>query len=239
MHKQDVFVTELCEKFKKGKARRKDQRHSRIADRVRAKSISAREKAKLRKELRKLPSKDQMDPNIRRMHYVRYADDFIISIIGSYEEATAITKQIEEFLSQSLSLKLNQSKTKITHARKGKAKFLSTRICWKANYENKKVVLKKGYIGTHGKKVASFKARITPRIVLECPINELRAKQVVRKMKKWQKSGSMVWPSGLKCLQNLDHADIVGYYNAVLRGIIDYYSFRANRSHLGGICNII
>jgi hypothetical protein len=37
----------------------------------------------------------------------------------------------------------------------------------------------------------------------------------------------------------MDHADIVAYYNVVVRGITNYYSFADNRSSLGSIVRLL
>ena len=63
------------------------------------------------------------DPAYRRMHYVRYADDLIITIIGPKNEATEIKNQCEDFLTQ-LNLKLCVEKTQITNPRVKAIPFL-------------------------------------------------------------------------------------------------------------------
>ena len=64
------------------------------------------------------------DPIFRRLKYVRYADDFILSFIGTRKEAEAIRNAIAEFLRERLKLELNLEKTLITHATTEKARFL-------------------------------------------------------------------------------------------------------------------
>ena len=41
-----------------------------------------------------LPSVDEMDEGYRRIKYVRYADDFIIGVIGSKSDCEAIKDSI-------------------------------------------------------------------------------------------------------------------------------------------------
>jgi hypothetical protein len=43
-----------------------------------------------------------MDPNYIRVKYVRYADDFLIAIIGSKDLAMQIREEIKRFLSTEL-----------------------------------------------------------------------------------------------------------------------------------------
>ena len=45
-----------------------------------------------------LPSVDEMDEGYRRIKYVRYADDFIIGVIGSKSDCEAIKEDIKNFL---------------------------------------------------------------------------------------------------------------------------------------------
>lgn len=71
----------------------------------------------------KVPYKDPFDKNFRRIQYTRYADDFLIGIIGSKEEAKEIKSKIMEFLNDTLKLELSEEKTLITHSKK-KAHFL-------------------------------------------------------------------------------------------------------------------
>lgn len=74
-----------------------------------------------------LPSVDEMDEGYRRIKYVRYADDFIIGVIGSKSDCEAIKEDIKNFLGEKLKLTLSEEKTLITHGNR-KAKFLGYEI---------------------------------------------------------------------------------------------------------------
>lgn len=63
----------------------------------------------------KLRKTDPMDKTWRRLYYVRYADDFIVGIIGDKEDAIKLKEETGKFLKEKLGLELNQEKTKITH----------------------------------------------------------------------------------------------------------------------------
>jgi hypothetical protein len=73
--------------------------------------------------MRKLASKDPFDSGLRRLVYVRYVDDWIIGIRGSYKEALSIMKRIKFFLHSKLKLTLAEDKTLITYAATQKAFF--------------------------------------------------------------------------------------------------------------------
>jgi len=63
------------------------------------------------------------DPNFKRMMYLRYADDFVILISGSSDDALMIKNRVKDILSQKCGLELNKEKTIITATKDG-FKFL-------------------------------------------------------------------------------------------------------------------
>ena len=69
-------------------------------------------------------SADPMDESYRRVVYIRYADDFLIGVIGSKQDAETIKTEVGIFLKNNLKLELSAEKTLITNA-KQKARFLS------------------------------------------------------------------------------------------------------------------
>ena len=67
---------------------------------------------------------EPMDSGYKRIKYVRYADDFIISIIGSKEDAEQVKSDIGDFLLDKLKLTMSEEKTLVTHGA-DRARFLS------------------------------------------------------------------------------------------------------------------
>lgn len=49
---------------------------------------------KLRRERQKIESRDSMDETYRRLRYVRYADDFLIGVIGSKAECVKSSRTL-------------------------------------------------------------------------------------------------------------------------------------------------
>jgi Type II intron maturase/Reverse transcriptase (RNA-dependent DNA polymerase) len=78
--------------------------------------------------MQQLPSLDPSDPEYRRMHYLRYADDWLIGFIGPRSEAEEIKQRLKEFLRETLKLTLSETKTLLTHARSEHARFLGYEI---------------------------------------------------------------------------------------------------------------
>ena len=66
---------------------------------------------------------DPMDTGYKRIQYVRYADDFLIGVIGSKEDAEKIKSDIGRFFEETLKLELSVEKTLITNS-DDKARFL-------------------------------------------------------------------------------------------------------------------
>ena len=82
----------------------------------------------LRQHRRSLPSQDPNDPDYRRLRYVRYADDWLLGFAGPKREAREIKWRSGTFLRDELKLELSESKTLITHATTGAARFLGYEI---------------------------------------------------------------------------------------------------------------
>lgn len=78
------------------------------------------------------------DPNYRILYYARYADDFILGLVGTKSDATRILQYITQYLYSYLKLDINVGKTKIAHHSKG-ALFLGYKI--EGNYARDKVKL--------------------------------------------------------------------------------------------------
>lgn len=56
------------------------------------------------------------DASYKRIQYNRYADDFVIGVIGSKADAEQIKSDIKVFLRDTLHLTLSEEKTKVTHS---------------------------------------------------------------------------------------------------------------------------
>jgi hypothetical protein len=222
MHDLDVYMEGIKVFYDKGTKRRQNPAYTKVLNQIA--KVELDRKLKMRKLLRQVPLGDPIDYGFVRIRYVRYADDFLISVIGPRQIAVEIQNKVSTFLKEHLGLELNKAKTLITKASEDKASFLGAEIQWKKP-ELKKVVLTK----------ANKKTRITARIALLAPMKKLIKRLITRKFAKWGPDGRTLMPTGLKRIQNWSHADILAYYNAVVRGIVNYYSFADNRSSLGSV----
>ena len=127
----DKFVeTVLMPENTRGMLRRSNPASSRVRTahaRARKRGDYASARA-LRKQQRSLPSRDPLDPGYRRLRYVRYADDILLGFAGPKAEAEEIKRRLAQFLRDELKLELSETKTLITHARTGAARFLGYEI---------------------------------------------------------------------------------------------------------------
>jgi group II intron reverse transcriptase/maturase len=93
----------------------------------------------LREKQRQLPAKSYRDEGYKNLQYVRYADDFLIGVIGSKADAQALKADLTAFLSEKMRLTLSDEKTKITYAN-DRVRFLGYDI---AISKNQKVITRK------------------------------------------------------------------------------------------------
>ena len=228
MHELDKYMEQLISDFNSGKKRKANPRYTRLMNKLK-KTTTVEEKQEQRKLYRKQPRYDLMDSNFRRLSYVRYADDFLIGVVRPRTVTEELMHMVGTFLKDMLRLELNLGKTKLTHARQNSAHFLGTDISWNSNLE-KKVIMRKESRTQSRKKV-----RVQARITQNRPILKLVKKLVERKFFKHLPTGQGVKPHGLTRMMNFDHADILKYYNAVVRGIMNYYSFADNIAKLSSI----
>lgn len=209
----DIFVEGLKNKFDKGKRAKAYKPYKnlnyKLNNHKKRKDLPKTEMRKLASKMRQLHYGDPFDSSFRRLVYVRYADDWILGVRGSYREAKFIMERIKLFLHSKLKLTLAEDKTLITHAATQKAFFLSVYV-FKARHRT--------YRKDKGKTV-----RNTLEIRMEAPIqkvvDKLTKANFVRNKKSWPK---FIW------LQN-SLPEIINLYNSVLRGYMNYYSFIDNR----------
>jgi group II intron reverse transcriptase/maturase len=159
----------------------------------------------LRKQFRKLPTRDTTNVNYRRLRYSRYADDFLLGFVGTYQEAREIKQKIKGWLQASLQLELSEEKTLITHATKEKARFLGYEI---STMHADDKIDKMGRRSINGV------------IALRMPTDIVETKCA-----RYTKDGKPIHRAEL-----IDDSDytIVTFYQQEYRGIVQYYALAQN-----------
>jgi group II intron reverse transcriptase/maturase len=211
LHKLDQFVTEvLMPEYNKGWRRSTNPAYDRASYRLRiARRRGDREAATAaRAEMLSLPRCDPEDPGYRRLRYVRYADDHLLGFAGPRREAEQIKERLAVFLHDELKLELSDSKTLITHARTGAARFLGYDI----------TVAHQGSYRCKGRRSLNGQVR------LRVPGDVVKAKAAP-----YLVGGK---PEALPALFGCDDYSIVAWYGAVYRGIVNYYKLACNIGRL-------
>lgn len=230
LDKLDKYVKEYIRHFDKGTKRRSGKESNdltnerkrtvrklrKIKDGTEKAALVARLKA-IEQERAAFPSGDEMDGSYRRLKYIRYADDFILGVIGSKEDALRIKEDIKSFLSESLALELSEEKTLITHTGKS-AKFLGYEITVTRNNHQRRDV--QGRLRrTYGKRVRLNVSMATLRDkLLEYGAMEIKLR-----------NGKEIWKP--KCRSGLifnDDLEILDRYNRETVGFCNYYLIANN-----------
>ena len=230
LDKLDKYVKEYIQHFDKGTKRRPGKESNDLAnerkrtvrklkkvkDGTEKAALVARLKA-IEQERAAFPNGDEMDESYRRLKYIRYADDFILGVIGSKEDALRIKEDIKSFLSESLALELSEEKTLITHTGKS-AKFLGYEITVTRNNHQRRDV--QGRLRrTYGKRVRLNVSMATLRDkLLEYGAMEIKLR-----------NGKEIWKP--KCRSGLifnDDLEILDRYNRETVGFCNYYLIANN-----------
>ncbi|WP_254776993.1 reverse transcriptase/maturase family protein [Paenibacillus sp. yr247] len=222
----DKFMEKLVEDFNKGKLRK----HSNEWGRPNANAQNRRKKRKnttdpierdrllkeikeLEKQYRSVPSKDEMDLGFKRLKYFRYADDFLISVIGSHEDALAVKEQIKDFLQKELKLELSVEKTLITHNTQP-VRFLGYDI--KINQSQEVLDTAKG------------KSRqLSGNVLLSMPHDRIRDFMLKNDYIIIKEDGT--WKAQhVRKLINNSELEILRTFNSQIRGFYEYYKLANN-----------
>ena len=217
LHELDAFVEQLQAELEKGRQRRPNHEYELISDRryrlAKAGKADTEEFRRLGTQMRNLPSLDTRDPNFVRIKYVRYADDWLIGVIGSHELAEEIKNRVGAFLKDKLALTLSQDKTRITNARTEEAEFLGYRIRRGRARDSQKVTASTNGSGRR------FKRRSTGmEVVLKAPMDRL----IKRLASKGFCDGKGV-PKHKAGWTVLDEDQIISLYSSMNRGIQQFY----------------
>lgn len=234
LHELDEWLEQKARTFNHGKGRkphpeyrRRYGRYQRVLYRARELKVNGKTAEaealepllrQCREQYLQCPTSETQDPNFRRMRFVRYADDFIIGVIGAKEDARQILAEVNAFMTQTLKVELAADKTGIVNGSEG-TRFLGYDIRIKTDPTH--VVRTRG-----GKRRSGLVGTAT----LEWPM-ELALK--------------FAWERGyIDNLQNrrtrprtplinLTEEEILRRYIQELRGVANYYSRAKNWKYVG------
>jgi hypothetical protein len=206
LHELDVFMEQICERETTGGSRRKNAAYQKLnITRFYARKNGEYEQAEaLLKQMRTMHTQDPFDPDYIKVKYIRYADDFIMMVIGSKELAEQIREEIRAFLETSLNLVLSPEKTVITNLKDQRVRFLGYEIA--KSREDTQLTE-----NTRGVKMRA--ANETIQLLVPGDVIQEKLKPFVRNGKAVHHNARI----------NVPLLDLLTQYNAEIRGLYNYY----------------
>lgn len=228
LHELDLKMDELIAGFDKGNRRALCAEYKSIVYKVEhacsrvkhfdrlgdetAKAKWLRRHAEVRAQLLRTPASDPMDPSYRRLRYVRYADDFLIGIIGSRADACKIMDMVRDYLGSVLHLRVSVEKSGVRKATDG-VEFLSYGIRTFSMPSKMRIVTQTG-----GRR--DGKRSMIGKIQLSVPIDKVRSFSTRHRYGTFTPFNALHRNDLLHC----DQIEIVDVYNSEMRGFANYYA---------------
>jgi retron-type reverse transcriptase len=225
LHYLDEFVMKLRDRFNKGKSRGLNPEYKLLTRRMNANRQDR--SLPIKRGLISSKDDDPLDPYFQRILYVRYADDFVISVSGTRLETFAIQASLQNFLHRSLGLELSLGKTMVSHLANKGFHFLGA-YCKRTRCSHRILHVR----------TKTIKQRSTERLRVCAPITKLFCKLREKGFVKRNEIGKHI-PTARSNLTPWAHADILEFYNQKVRGTLNYYSFASNRSRLNQIVHVL
>ena len=204
-----------------GKARYQHRKAKRMLEANRnPETVAAFKEAQ--KRLLDTPYRPVMETDYKRLQYCRYADDFVVGVVGSKSDAEQVKRDIGRFLSDKLKLTLSEKKTMVTHSG-DLIRFLGydfTVSRDKHVSRNENGIMQRFHYG----KVRFY----VPHEKWLKKLLEYKALKIHTDEK-----GNEQWKSIHRgILINRTDVDIVGKYNSEIRGLYNFYRMAVNVSVL-------
>lgn len=248
LHELDMFMEGMISQFNKGKMRKRTPENGWLGGQMQVtnqklqrlkaglkcmnphdtREALLRKRRDIQKKQHQNPSTDQFDPDYRRLRYVRYADDFIIGVIGSKREAESVMLKAKEYIEKELLLETAEDKTCIKWAKDG-VRFLGYDLKVYSSQHLRRQTLGNG---------TCLKRTISQVMQLHVPsekMHQYAAKKGYGNMARFRPV------SRPELLQRSDE-EILLTYNAEMRGIANYYclaqGYKKNLSKLIGLAQL-
>jgi group II intron reverse transcriptase/maturase len=206
LHELDEFMEKTCHEKSHAKKRQLNPVYRKLSlQRWEAKKVGDYRTAdELLAEMRKLHSINPMDADYTRVHYVRYADDFLVLVNGSKDLANTLKTEIGDFLKTKLNLELSKEKTLITHIGTENARFLGYEI--QKAHNNTAISTDK-----NGMKKRAING--TLQLLVPGDVIQAKSKPFMRNNKPVHFAGRVNEPV----------LNILATYDAEMRGLYNYY----------------
>lgn len=247
LNELDVFMAKYAESFNCGKGRKINPAYKKPLDVRRGKQewlkrnstkISEEKRQKVMAEIQELnnylsivPYSDPMDTEYKRVVYVRYADDFLIGVIGSKEDAKQVKIDVGEFIKEQLHLEMSPEKTLITHGNDF-ARFLGYLVT--VSREQNRTRTKNGFTRR------TYVGKVKLYVPKEKWLNRLLSYGALKISYDKAHGNKEVWePVRRPGLIRLDDIEILNQYNAEVRGMYNYYRLANNATALNAFVYVM
>lgn len=247
LNELDVFMAKYAETFNCGKGRKINPAYKKPLDVRRGKQewlkrnstkISEEKRQKVMAEIQELnnylsivPYSDPMDTEYKRVVYVRYADDFLIGVIGSKEDAKQVKIDVGEFIKEQLHLEMSPEKTLITHGNDF-ARFLGYLVT--VSREQNRTRTKNGFTRR------TYVGKVKLYVPKEKWLNRLLSYGALKISYDKAHGNKEVWePVRRPGLIRLDDIEILNQYNAEVRGMYNYYRLANNATVLNAFVYVM
>ncbi len=191
--------------------------------------IRSRTLKKLEREEKSITPTIPKDADYKRIQYTRYADDFLIGVIGSKQDAEKVKQDVKTFLWETLKLEMSDAKTKVTHTG-DRARFLGYDITVSRSQN-----LKKKADGRVQRCQTGVVKLLVPREKWVGKLIEYRAMKI--KINENGKERFVALHRGK--LVNQRDIEILARYNAEVRGLYNYYSIANDSFKIGRFANVM
>ena len=206
----NIYLNKLDEYMEK----LKDQYKGNVKSKDRKKNPQARKllRSGLKSECYRLrvPSKIHNEVGYRNCKYLRYADDFVIGVLGPRSMAIEIRNKVRDFLKTELKIELSLEKTKITHVTKG-VEFLGYKFGRKTLFTRQR----------YGSKVVSRKMVI--------PTLDVNMKRVIAQLSQANFCDGNGIPTPAFRFLRLPQSETNQKINYILKGLSEWWSIAGNR----------
>lgn len=218
LHEFDLYLEKLKKSFNNEKLKKKNFQYL-----ISKKGLNRKELLSLSKKLCFFISQHSYDLDFKKLCYIRYGNTFIIGIAGSKKECLKIRFDLKDFLNESLSLTLDLDRTHISHFTTDTIFFLGAFIS--TNKKKEKIVQK------NTAENLTVKTRIISCAKILVPVEFILKKFSNNSFFKRKQSKRFV-PVACRHIVNMNHADILNFYNKKIHTLLSHYFFVNNKKSL-------
>lgn len=203
LNELDRFMETLCEQYQ-GNVKPSNRKKNPIANKL-LRHGNKSEYYKIR-----IPSRIPNEIGYRNCKYIRYADDFVIGILGPRHLTVEIRERVKEYLKQELNVELSLEKSKITHITAG-IEFLGY------IFSRRQLFVKQSYGGTI----------VTRKMTI--PTLDVNMKRVITRLSDANFCTGNGIPIPAFRFLRLPQSEVNIKVNYILRGLSEWWSIAGNR----------